>query len=162
MTPNHRFGLDRHGVLRRNPRAAKPLAAASHRTPVGRVPSARGQWLLRRPGELPRRRLRQVRSVAISSIRRTREYLRSERADLGRLRRGHSLHEEMRIGSDDSSTRPCAIQVLNPRPRRLRSPSFKSRSTASYVQHEVPAATHQRCSRHWIVAHRDAPRRVEQ
>ena len=45
MTPNRRLVLDRHGVQRRNPRAAKPPADASHppvvRMAVGRWPAAR-------------------------------------------------------------------------------------------------------------------------
>ena len=68
----------------------------------------------------------------------------------------------MRFDSDDSSTRACASQILKALPRRLRPPSMKSRSTAWYVQHEIPGATHRPAPRHRITAHDDVPRGSEQ
>ena len=68
----------------------------------------------------------------------------------------------MRIDTGDSSTRACASQILKALPRRLRPPPLKSRTTVSYVQHEVPGATQQPAPRRWITAHHDAPRRSEQ
>ena len=76
------------------------------------------------------------------------------RPDVRYLRRGHSSYWEMRIGSDDTSARACAIQILTAFPRRLRPPSLKSRGTASYVLHKVPSALHRLNSRPLMATHR--------
>ena len=126
--PEHSLRL-RTDDRRTDPRCCWRMAAALTSSPVA-APLARAN-----PGVGTFVAVRKRRHYAEPLNVRT--YAQS-RADIACLRLAHSLYGEMRIDSDDSSTRACVRPVIEALPHHLPSASLESLNITSYVQHEAP------------------------